>query len=281
MTPPAAATPTHGLRPRVPGRAAATHPARPRPRRATSAPRRVSGPAGGRRAVTTAPRPVALRLAAAVHTVAEHRWLDRVVRGRAWIAILGVGLIGIVFMQVSMLRLNAGIGRAIEQSSTLERQNAALQASVSQLSSGERIASAAGKLGFVLPPGGSTRFLDARDTNLRKAIGGIERPGSRPLQQLEPAPSTALGISQTGVAVGEPETGTATTGDQAAATTPAAGTTTPTTTAPTTTNTTTPAAGTQPATATQPTTQQQAPAPTATPANQAAVSGGTTAGQGG
>src|SRR5204863_8945655 len=116
------------------------HPARPRPRRVPNAPRRVSGPSGGRRAAraaVAAPMPVALRLAAAVHAVAEHRFLDRIIRGRAWIAVVGVGLIGIVFIQVSMLRMNAGIGRAVEQASTLERQNAALQASVSQLSPGD------------------------------------------------------------------------------------------------------------------------------------------------
>ena len=35
---------------------------------------------------------------------------------------------GIVAMQVSLLRLNSGISRAVQTQSTLERQNATLQA---------------------------------------------------------------------------------------------------------------------------------------------------------
>jgi hypothetical protein len=204
--------------------------------------------------------PVALRLAAAVHAVAEHRFLDRIIRGRAWIAVVGVGLIGIVFMQVSMLRMNAGIGRAVEQASTLERQNAALQASISQLSSGDRIATVAGKLGFVLPPGGSVRFLDARGVSFRKAVAGIAPPGSKPPEVLAPTTSLPLQIGQTGVA--PDPTGTTATGTTASTTAPAAATT--------------------------PSTQQTSPAPvqpTATPTQQPAATpaatGGATPGQGG
>ena len=264
MTPPAAGAAAR--------RSAATHPPRPRPRRVPTAPRRVSGPAGGKRvarAAVAAPMPVALRLAAAVHTVAEHRYLDRLVRGRMWIAILGVGLIGIVFMQVSMLRMNAGIGRAVEQGSTLERQNSALQASISQLSSGERIETAAEKLGFVLPAAGSVRFLAARDVDYRKAARGIEPPGSHPPEPATIVPSAGLEIGQTGVA---PSAAT----DQS----------TQSTTAPTTeqsqqpaATTTTPAA---PAVTAQPAQQPAAATPTAPPpqTTPTAATGGATAAQG-
>ena len=262
MTPPAAAAATASAR-----RNAATHPARPRPRRVPTAPRRVSGPTGGKRvarAAVAAPVPVALRLAAAVHAVAEHRFLDRLVRGRMWIAILGAGLIGIVFMQVSMLRMNAGIGRAVEQASTLERQNSGLQASISQLSSGERIESAAEKLGFVLPAAGSVRFLDARHVDYGKAARGIEPPGSRPVEPATVSPSTGLAIAQTGVApsstTGQPQQ-------------PAAPTTT--------TATTTPA---PPAATAQPAQQPAAATPAASPQPQqttpGAATGGATAAQG-
>ena len=268
MSPPAAAASAR--------RSAATHPARPRPRRVPNAPRRVSGPTGGKRAAraaVAAPVPVALRLAAAVHTVAEHRFLDRLLRGRMWIAILGVGLIGIVFMQVSMLGMNAGIGRAVDQATTLERQNAALQASISQLSSGERIETAAEKLGFVLPAAGSVRFLDARDVDYRKAARSIEPPGSRPPEPATTVPSTGLSIAATGVA---PSSAT----EPTATTTPT--TTTPPTTAAateqsqqptaatTTTSTTAPAVATTQPTATAPPPQQQtAPSPAITGATAA------------
>ena len=111
-------------------------------------PRRISGPARTRKASTT-PQPLAFRLVEAVHALSEHRLVDRLVRGRAWIAIVGVGLIGIVFMQVSMLRMNTGIGQAVERASTLERENAAMQANISQLSSSERIRNAAVRAGMI------------------------------------------------------------------------------------------------------------------------------------
>ena len=61
---------------------------------------------------------------------------------------------GIVFIQVSMLRLNAGISRAITSAETLERQNAALRADISKLDSGERISRSAGALGHGHARGG-------------------------------------------------------------------------------------------------------------------------------
>ena len=45
---------------------------------------------------------------------------------------------GIVAMQVSLLRLNTGISRAVQTQETLERQNATLQAAIAELTSGER-----------------------------------------------------------------------------------------------------------------------------------------------
>jgi hypothetical protein len=287
MTPPAAAA--AAAERSAARRAAAAHPVRSRPRPGTrggtprvgpSAPRRVSGPSGGRRAAraaVAAPMPVALRLAAGVHAVAEHRLLDRLIRGRAWIAIVGVGLMGIVFMQVSMLRMNAGIGSAVEQATTLERQNAALQASVSQLSSGDRIATVAGKLGFVLPPGGSVRFLDARGVSFRKAVARIAPPGSNPPEVLAPTTALPLQIQQTGVA---PDATATATGDQSAST-PAAGTTTGTTATGTTTSTTAPPATTTPSTQqTSPAPTQAAATPTQQPTAAPAATGGTTTGPG-
>ena len=58
--------------------------------------------------------------------------MDRLVRSRAWVVIIGVGLIGIVAMQVSMLKLNSGIGRAVDTAATLERSNASLKAEISR-----------------------------------------------------------------------------------------------------------------------------------------------------
>ena len=75
---------------------------------------------------------------------------------------MGVLLGGIVAMQVSMLKLNTGISRAVTTMGTLERQNANLEADIAQLSARERVKLAAEREGMVAPPAGSMEFLNAR-----------------------------------------------------------------------------------------------------------------------
>jgi cell division protein FtsL len=116
--------------------------------------------------------------------VAEHSWLDRLLRSRAWIVVVGIGLIGLVFMQVSLLKLNSSMGRAVERSTVLERGNALLQADVSQLESNDRIQQKAIQMGMVLPASDGVRYL-GRDG---KRIGG----GSTTLVPSQAEASTAL-----------------------------------------------------------------------------------------
>jgi hypothetical protein len=169
-------------------RSAAATARRPRVRRSVAAltpPRRLSGPlhpqrsprAPGlapprRRAVGTRPplRIAAeggLTLASAVAGVAldvsASKLMDRLVRSRGWIVIVAFGLIGIVAMQVSMLKLNSGIGRAVETISSLERSNASLRGEMSRLSSGDRIQSLAGARGYMMPAPADVTFLRAGD----------------------------------------------------------------------------------------------------------------------
>jgi cell division protein FtsL len=168
MTPPATAAARSAAR--VAARAeAATRPARGQrraPVRRTAVPRiarRVSGPA--RPHTRRAPKPaapLAQRLVEAVRTLPDRRLVDRLLRGRIWIVAIGFLLIGIVAMQVSLLKLNASINRAVEQSSSLERTNGELRATVSRLSSGERIQEAAARLGMVMAPAGQVHYLRAR-----------------------------------------------------------------------------------------------------------------------
>jgi hypothetical protein len=98
----------------------------------------------------------------------DHRLLDRLLNGSAWIVIVGTALIGIVFMQVSLLKLNSGIGHAVERAATLDRQNSELRAAVSELGSNDRIQAEAQRLGLVVPPAGSVTFLGSHG----KRIGG-------------------------------------------------------------------------------------------------------------
>jgi cell division protein FtsL len=137
-------------------------------------PRRVSGPA---RRPRVAPAPRRLPLAARVRRLPDARLLDRLIRGRAWIVVVGVLLMGIVVMQVSLLKLNTGIGRAVEATSTLERKNSALRLSVSRLSSGERIQRVAERMGMVMPQPDNVRYLTVRgDRDARSAVMNMRIP---------------------------------------------------------------------------------------------------------
>jgi hypothetical protein len=134
-------------------------------RRVAAPPRRISGPAV--RAGTVAlPAPARRRGATGtferVLRVPDHRMVDRLLRGRAWIWLVGILLGGIVAMQVSLLKLNSGISRAVEASATLERQNSALEAGIARLSSGERIRDGAEAKGMIMPPAGEVEYLTVR-----------------------------------------------------------------------------------------------------------------------
>jgi cell division protein FtsL len=110
-----------------------------------------------------------LGAAALARTLPDSRALDRLIRGRTWVAVIAVALIGIVAMQVHMLELNAGIGQAVEKTATLEEQNTSLRMDVSRLTSGERIAAEAQRLGLVMPNAGEVRYTDVHPTDAERA----------------------------------------------------------------------------------------------------------------
>jgi hypothetical protein len=155
----------------TPPAAAAAPAVRPRRAPAPRGPRRVSGPV--RRAPAIAPhrspRPraattvngFALGLISAIEALAQHRLLDRLIRGRMWIAIVAFALIGIVALQLGLLKLNGGIGRALEREALLQRQNAALSIENSELAAGPRVQALAAQLGMAFTSPSQLRFLDS------------------------------------------------------------------------------------------------------------------------
>jgi hypothetical protein len=86
----------------------------------------------------------------------------RLLRGRGLIALFGIALLGLVFLQVSLLKLNTAISVNVERAAKLERDNAQARASISRLDAGRRVQDAAGQLGMVMPAAGAICFLDAR-----------------------------------------------------------------------------------------------------------------------
>jgi hypothetical protein len=258
-----------------PATIAARHPTRtvPRAPSAPRPPRRFSGPsrpkrdprAGATAGSAVARPPFAMRLGARAMRVGDARVLDRLVRGRVWIAIMAIGLIGIVFMQVSLLKLNAGISRAVTAADTFDRQNSSLREDISKLDSGERIQSVAAKLGMVTPAAGDVHYLDGRGADGARAAAAIKPP--------DPVTPTAAPAAATTTAVTSAAPATTTTAPAAATAAPAA--TAAAAAAPATTNT-------APATTTTaPTATTAAPATTAPPATgPTAVAGGASAPQG-
>lgn len=177
MTPPPAAAATVGARtlrrqptpPRARAAAGIAQPAtQPRPTRrgrtAPALPRRISGPVRARaRAGTRAHTHLGIE-----RLLVPHRLLDRLIRGRAWIGIVAFALIGIVAMQLWIVKLGVGIGRAIEHEGLLRRENSTLSIANSGLASGERVERLAAAKGMVEAAPGDLHFdsvrgaLDAR-----------------------------------------------------------------------------------------------------------------------
>ena len=122
---------------------------------------RTAQPAfAGAGAGTLAP-PLGLRLVRRAARVQDARLLDRLIRGRAWIVIVAVMLIGLVFVQVSLLKLNAGIGRAVATAQTLQLQNSELRSTISKVDSGQRIVDSATAQGMVMPGPADVTYLHA------------------------------------------------------------------------------------------------------------------------
>jgi hypothetical protein len=91
-------------------------------------------------------------------------------------------------MQVSLLRMNTTITRAVETQSTLVRENANLEATLATKMSGDKVRAAAIKDAMVDPPAGDTRFL-------------VARPGTDPwlaARRMKPPSEAARAVMQNG-----------------------------------------------------------------------------------
>jgi hypothetical protein len=194
-----------------PRRPAATRPTRSRGGRAaigrgSRGHRRVSGPARVSAAAAAAlpqlPALPRLRPLPVIGTIGSHafrvgrglpdsRLLDRLLRGRVWIGLLAVLLFGLVFLNVSLLRMNSAAGHNAEQVKELRIQNDRLNAKVSRLQGGDRLDRVAGRLGLVMPEPGSVHYLSARQSDAEQAAralrGGRRDPASTSLEGIVPA----------------------------------------------------------------------------------------------
>ncbi|MFN8205504.1 MAG: hypothetical protein U0S48_23350 [Solirubrobacteraceae bacterium] len=227
--------------------------------------------AGGAVALPAPRRHVDRGLARRLGALVEHPWLDRLLTGRLWIAIVAVGLIGLVFMQVSLLKLNAGMGQDVERAEALGRQNAVLRADVSKQEAPDRIQQLALGAGMVLPAADQVTFL-GRDG---KRMSGAEKPA---VGQASTATLPVTAAQAPAASTAAPASTVQTPTSTQAAPAPTAATPTPTTSTPA------PTTATPTPTAAAPT-QATAPAattpPSATPTQSASTPTDTGTGTGG
>jgi hypothetical protein len=211
---PTAVTPAARKRTRPSGdsgskRPSSPHPSTPRPAHrapragatAPSAPRRVSGPARPTRTTREAPRPtrtaapkrraaratatrrqsapslpLRARALAFARSLPDHSLLDRLIRSRIWIPLLGVLLVGIVASQVEILKLNASLGHGVVRAAQLQSEDQRLADTVSQMSDVQRIESKAAQMGLSMPAAYTPVFLPGGHGDLRRALANIHRP---------------------------------------------------------------------------------------------------------
>jgi cell division protein FtsL len=166
-----------------------------------------------------------------VRTLPDRPLVHRLVRGQGWIVLLGFLLMGIVAMQVSLLKLNAGIGRDVERAASLQRRNGELRAEVSRLSSGERIQAKAAELGMVMPPAGAVTYLrGGRGGDVPGAVGALRAGRFAPGAPTSPPPGLPADAPGGTATEAAETTGTESAGAESTATTPTPTTTTTTTT---------------------------------------------------
>jgi hypothetical protein len=92
--------------------------------------------------------PIAVGTATAVRNLPDSSLVVRMTRGRAWIGVLGVLLVGIVALNVITLSLAAGAGHIDQNIQALDEENSILRSRDAQRSGAGRIAHDGAALGL-------------------------------------------------------------------------------------------------------------------------------------
>lgn len=152
------------------------------PRRASAAaPARqpVRRPAPKRRPAAAQPKlaVVATRTATAVRGLPDSGLVVRMTRGRAWIAVLGVLLVGIVALNVATLSFAASAGKIGAQISALEKENTMLESREAERFSTARVRNSAGELGLAMPNTEEPRVIEADPGDIAAAAQRLAAAG--------------------------------------------------------------------------------------------------------
>ncbi|MGN6663848.1 MAG: hypothetical protein ACTHK6_06560 [Solirubrobacterales bacterium] len=175
---PAPSRTTPPPKPRKPARkptrpGAVASPAKAPARRAPARkPVRRQAPAGRPRLVV-----VAGRTAGAVRQLPDSSLVVRMTRGRAWIAVLGLLLVGIVALNVVTLSFAASAGKIDAQITTLENENSMLASREAERYSTERVRGEAGRLGLAMPTSEGPQLIELRPDDVARAAARLAAAG--------------------------------------------------------------------------------------------------------
>jgi hypothetical protein len=155
---------------RVPSRTTppARKPARKAPARTAPKPRRSAQP---RLALVVG------RTAAGVRHLPDSGLIVRMTRGRAWIAVLGVLLVGIVALNVVTLSFAASSGKFDAQITTLEEENSMLKNRAATIFSQDRIRHEAAAQGLAMPTTMEPTVLQYEPNDVQTAVRRLAGAG--------------------------------------------------------------------------------------------------------
>jgi len=155
------------------GAAPARVPSRKAPPRRKPAPRTAPARRPGGQLI-----PLAVGTAGAVRRLPDSSLMVRMTRGRAWIAVLGVLLTGIVAVNVVTLSLAAGLGHIEQNVEALEQESSLLRGRVAQRSGSARVRHDAGALGLTMPSSDRIGYVQAGPRDVAVAAQRLAAAGS-------------------------------------------------------------------------------------------------------
>jgi hypothetical protein len=121
--------------------------------------------------------PLAGRTAVAVGQLPDSGLVVRMTRGRAWIAVLGVLLVGIVTLNVITLSFAASSGKIDEQITAVDQENSILGGRDARLYGTGAMRNAAGSLGLAMPSSDEIHFTDAGRDDVATAAQRLAAAG--------------------------------------------------------------------------------------------------------
>jgi hypothetical protein len=147
-------------------------------------------------AARTRTRGLTLLAIDAYERVCDSALLDRLVRGRLWIGLLAFSLIGIVAMQLMVLKLNTGIGATLQRAAALQRANAQLGIEAATGGGEGRIEPLAAATGMTFAAPGSVHFVSfSPAADMSRAAAALAAP-IQPHEYAAPSSEAAGGSGE-------------------------------------------------------------------------------------